>query len=142
MKRISLVLATAALLFGVQAQADTAPTAAERQATIYQQLLSGSHGLTITFKNVHLKGSDVVGSVKVHWQETFFGMPVTIVDGTYPFATASVENILSTKIDLGWGAKVKIHLAASYQPVRQACLELRAVFLGGKTVEQRCTTIP
>jgi hypothetical protein len=142
MKWSSIALTLAASLFSVTAYADAAPAAAERQTAIYQQLVSGPDGLTIRFQHVHLRGSDVAGAVKVHWQETFFGDPITLVDGVYPFATAAVENILTTNVNLGWGAKARIHLVASYKPVRQACVELRAAFLGGTIKEQRCTAIP
>ncbi|HEY1710348.1 MAG TPA: hypothetical protein VGG10_18905 [Rhizomicrobium sp.] len=143
MKRSFFALAIAASLLSVQATADTVPTTdAERQTAIYQQLVSGPNGLAIKFQNVHLQGSEVVGSVQVHWQETFFGNPVTLINGDYPFSTPAVENILTTDVKLGSGAKAKIHVVASYRPVQQACIEVIAAFMGGKIKETRCTAIP
>jgi hypothetical protein len=137
-------LAAGALLCGTivaaSAEVETGTTAI--QNGIYQQMAGGSHGISVTIRNLHLNGADVVGDAVVHWEENIFGTRVVLIDGDYPFRTPSTESLYAARVNLGFGASIKVRLDASYQPVRQACIDLHAEFLGGHILEQRCSTVP
>ncbi|MGA9795487.1 MAG: hypothetical protein WBQ17_08115 [Rhizomicrobium sp.] len=131
------------LLFSAaMAAADVAPDTSAIQNGIYQQMSAGAHGISITVRHLHLKGPNVVGDAVVHWEENIFGNRVVLIDGDYPFHTASSEVLFAQRVKLGFGTSIKIHLDAAYQPVRNACIDLHAEFLGGHILEQRCLTVP
>lgn len=135
-------VAVAALFCTGTALAEATPDANAIQSDIYQQMSSGSHGISISIRHLHLNGANVVGDVVVHWEENILGNRIVLIDGDYPFHTPATELLYAQRIKLGFGASVKVHLDASYQPVRQACIDLHAEFLGGHVLEQRCTAVP
>jgi hypothetical protein len=135
-------VAAAAWLCAGAAFAQATPDANAIQNDIYQQMSSGSHGITVSIRHLHLDGADVVGDVKVHWEESIFGNRIVLIHGDYPFHTPATELLYAKRVNLGFGTSIKVHLDASYQPVRQACIDLHAEFLGGHILEQRCTAVP
>jgi hypothetical protein len=132
----------AALLCATTAVAQQDSSVSAIQNGIYQQMSSGSHGITVAIRNLHLVGNDVAGDAVVHWEENILGTRVVLIDGDYHFKTPSSELLYATRVNLGFGTSVKIKLDASYQPVRQACIDLHAEFFGGHVLEQRCSVIP
>jgi hypothetical protein len=137
-------LAVAALLCAAAtaASAEVTPSMDAIQNGIYRQMSSGSHGITVTIRHLHLNGANVVGDAVVHWEENILGNRVVLIDGDFPFHTPSTELLYATRVNLGFGTSIKVRLDASYQPVREACIDLHAEFLGGHVLEQRCTAVP
>lgn len=139
-----IALAASALLCGtiIAAADEVATNTSAIQNDIYRQMAAGSHGISVTIRHLHLSGADVVGDAEVHWEENIFGTRVVLIDGDFPFRTPSTEVLYATRVNLGFGTSIKVHLDASYQPVREACIDLRAEFLGGHILEQRCSAVP